>query len=81
MILFFRVKPPLSVVAYSITVLFLGLLSPIIGITPRLLLRDSPMLALVGSRLNRRWFGIVLAGSCAILGYLVIVSATIVWTP
>ena len=81
LILFFRVKPPLSVVAYSITVLFLGLLSPIIGITPRLLLRDSPMLALVGSRLNRRWFGIVLAGSCAILGYLVIVSATIVWTP
>ncbi len=81
LILFFRVKPPLSVVAYSITVLFLGLLSPIIGITPRLLLRDSPMLALVGSRLNRRWFGVVLAGSCAILGYLVIVSATIVWTP
>lgn len=81
LILFVRIKPPLSVIAYSVAVLFLGLLSPIIGITPRLLLRDSPMLALVGSRLNRRWFGVVLAGSCAVLGYLVIVSATIVWTP
>lgn len=81
LILFFRIRPPLSVIAYSVTVLFLGLLSPIIGITPRLLLRDSPMLALVGSRLNRRWFGVILAGSCAVLGYLIIVSATIVWTP
>lgn len=81
LVLFARIRPHLSVVVYVVTVIFMGLLSPIIGITPRLLLRDSPLLATVGSRLNRRWFGVILAGSCAILGFLIIVSTPWTWTP
>ena len=81
LVLFARLKPAREVVVYVATVLVMGLVSPIIGITPRLLLRDAPLLATVGSRLNRRWFGVLLATCCALLGFLIIVSTTVFWTP
>lgn len=80
-ILFVKIRPSVPILVYGVTVIFMGLLSPIVGITPRLLLRDAPLVATVGSRLNNRWFGVLLTASCAILGFLIIFSATPAWTP
>jgi Mannosyltransferase (PIG-V) len=80
-ILFWRIKPTREIVLYSFTVIFMGLLSPVIGITPRLLLRGSPFLSTVGSRLNNRWFGVLLAVSITGLAFLIVVSSSPMWTP
>jgi hypothetical protein len=80
-VLFIRIKPSREIVFYSFAVIFMGLLSPIIGITPRLLLRGSPFLSTVGSRLNRRWFGVALAMSCTMLAFLIVMSSSPIWTP
>jgi len=55
LIMFFRAHPPAPWVGYVVTVLALGALSPIIGITPRLLLRGFALLGATGARLPPVW--------------------------
>ncbi len=53
---------------WSLMALFLGLLSPIVVITPRLLLRAFPLLALAGVALKGRLFTVILvaSGTCMV---------------
>jgi hypothetical protein len=73
-IVFLRARPPATWVGYSLAVLGFGILSPIIGITPRLLLRGFPLLAVLGARLRRPWFEAVLGLSALCLAALAVVS-------
>ena len=62
-------------------VLFIGALSPIIGISPRLLLRGFPLLAHTGATMTRRWFMVVFAISVVAMASLTIMSTSPHWTP
>ena len=62
-------------------VLFIGALSPIIGISPRLLLRGFPLLAHTGATMTRRWFTLVFATSAVAMASLTIMSTSPHWTP
>jgi len=55
-------------------VLAFGAFSPVIGVTPRLLLRCFPLLGVVGARLPRLWFEVVLGLSALCLAALAVVS-------
>lgn len=81
LVLFFRAHPPAPWVGYVVTVLVFGALSPVIGVTPRLLLRDFPLLGLVGAKLPPVWFEVVLAFSVMLLAALTIAAGSWRWTP
>lgn len=81
LIMFFRAHPPAPWVGYVVTVLILGALSPIIGITPRLLLRGFPLLGVTGARLPPVWFEIVLSFSIMLLATLAFAAGLQLWTP
>lgn len=81
LIMFFRAHPPAPWVGYVVTVLILGALSPIIGITPRLLLRGFPLLGVTGARLPPVWFEIVLSFSIMLLATLTFAAGMQLWTP
>jgi uncharacterized membrane protein (DUF485 family) len=81
-VLFVRARPPAIWVAYVATVFALGILSPIIGVTPRLLVRNFPLLGVVGARLPTFWFELVLGCSALLLACLATVSmGTPLFTP
>ena len=63
------------------TVLVFGALSPVIGVTPRLLLRDFPLLGVVGAKLPPVWFEVTLAFSVMLLAALTIAAGGWRWTP
>ena len=81
LIYFWRARVPAPWVAYVVAVLVLGIASPIIGITPRLLLRDFVLLGVVGASLSRRQFEVVIVVSVFALATLTVVSGTPFWTP
>lgn len=81
LILFFRAHPPAPWVGYVVMVLVFGALSPLIGITPRLLLRDFPLLGVVGAKLPPVWFEVVLASSVMLMAALTIAAGSARWTP
>jgi len=67
--------------AYFLSTLALGALSPLVGISPRLLLRSFPLLAFTGATLPRRRYqlvGFVLVVSSVILAIL---STSGTWIP
>ncbi len=78
---FVKVAVPPTWRAYVYGVLAFGLLSPIIGITPRILLRDGPLLGTVGATLDRFRYLLVLAVSIFSLCALTILASTPKWTP
>ena len=78
---FVKVAVPPTWRAYVYSVLAFGLLSPIIGITPRILLRDGPLLGTVGATLDRFRYTIVLSVSLVALCALTILASTPKWTP
>ena len=73
-VLFLRARPPATWIGYSLTVLGFGILSPIIGITPRLILRGFPLLAVAGARLRRPWFEALLGLSALCLAALAVLA-------
>ena len=82
LVIFFRARPPATWVGYVVAVLFFGALSPVIGVTPRLLLRSFPLLGVVGARLPPLWFEAVLGLSAlgmAALGMMAMGGP--LWTP
>ena len=74
LVMFLRAHPPAPWIGYVVTVLAIGILSPIIGITPRLLLRGFPLLGVVGARLESTWFEIVLASSALCMAALAVLA-------
>ena len=74
LVLFFLARPPATWIAYVVAVLAFGIISPVIGITPRLLLRCFPLLGVVGARLPRLWFEVVLGLSALCLAALAVAS-------
>lgn len=82
LVIFFRARPPAPWVGYVVAVLAFGALSPIIGVTPRLLLRGFPLLGVVGARLPRLWFEAVLGLSALLLAALTMMAmGGPLWTP
>ena len=73
-VLFLRARPPATWIGYSLTVLGFGILSPVIGITPRLILRGFPLLAAAGARLRRPWFEALLGLSALCLAALAVLA-------
>jgi len=80
-VMFVRSAPPLTWRGYVYAALTMGIISPIIGMTPRLLLRDAPILGVVGARLTQRSFPYVLSFSVAGLCLLTVLASTPRWTP
>lgn len=78
---FWRARPPLPWAGYVFAVLAMGLISPIVGITPRLLLRGFPLFAVLGVRRSTRVGQVLLILSSGALAVLTILSATWHWTP
>jgi hypothetical protein len=74
LVLFLRAHPPVPWVGYVVAVLAIGILSPIVGITPRLLLRNFPLLGVVGARLHSTWFEIVLGLSTLCMAALAVLA-------
>ncbi len=74
-------RPPRLWVSYIAGVLAMAALSPIIGFSPRVLLRAFPLIAFVGATLQRRWYLYVLAGSAVAMSCLAIISSSAHWTP
>ena len=66
--IFFRARPPATWVGYVVAVLAFGAISPVIGVTPRLLLRGFPLLGVVGAKLPPLWFEVVLGLSRPVHG-------------
>jgi len=68
-------------ITYALVVLGMGAISPIICITPRLLLRAFPLLAAVGATLPKRVFPVALAISVGMMVCLTIFSTSPYWVP
>jgi hypothetical protein len=81
LIAFLRARPPAAWVGYVVAVLSLGVVSPIIGVTPRLILRDFPLLGVVGARLSQRRLLYVLAVCAVAMVSLIVAAATTRFTP
>jgi hypothetical protein len=82
LVIFFRARPPATWVGYVIAVLAFGAISPIIGVTPRLLLRGFPLLGVVGAKLPPLWFEAVLGLSALCMAALgMMAMGGPLWTP
>ncbi len=81
LVYFVRSHPPRPWVGYVFAVVAMGIASPIIGITPRLLLRSFPLFGVVGARLPPLWFEAILTISTMCLCALTIASGNYFWTP
>jgi len=82
LVIFFRARPPGTWIGFVVAVLAFGALSPVIGVTPRLLLRGFPLLGVVGAKLPPLWFEAVLGLSAlcmAALGMMALGGP--LWTP
>ncbi len=80
-VLWRRVRPPLTWSVYAGAVLLFGFLSPIVGISPRLLLRGFPLFAIVAAGLSRRRYVATWVLSALAMCALSIASTSISWTP
>ena len=78
---FVKAKPPSTWAGYVYAVLVFGIVSPIIGITPRLMLRAFPLEGTVGAWLSRPWFGVAITLSALGMVALTIMASTPHWTP
>jgi hypothetical protein len=76
-----RLRPPITWTVYAGAVLVFGFLSPIIGISPRLLLRAFPLLAIVAAGVTRQRFAVIVTVSAIAMCVLTVASTTIAWTP
>jgi hypothetical protein len=76
-----RLRPPITWSVYSGAVLLFGFMSPIVGISPRLLLRGFPLFAMVAAGVSRRRFIVIVTLSAAAMCALTVASTTISWTP
>jgi hypothetical protein len=76
-----RLRPPLTWSVYAGSVLLFGLLSPIVGISPRLLLRGFPLFVFVAAGVSRRRFAVIMTLSALTMCVLTVASTTISWTP
>jgi len=82
LVIFFRARPPNTWIAYVLAVLAFGAISPVIGVTPRLVLRGFPLLGVVGARLPPLWFEAVLGLSALCMAALgVLAMGGPLWTP
>ena len=82
LVIFFRARPPAPWIGYVLAVLAFGAISPVIGVTPRLLLRGFPILGVVGAKLPPVWFEAVLGLSALIMAALGIMAmGGPLWTP
>jgi hypothetical protein len=82
LVIFFRARPPGTWVGYVVAVLAFGAISPIIGVTPRLLLRGFPLLGVVGAKLPPLWFEAVLGLSALCMAALgMMAMGGPLWTP
>ena len=81
LVVFFRARPPATWVSYVIAVLAFGVISPVIGVTPRLLLRGFPLLGAVGARLEGYWFELLLGFFALAMAGLTVLSGGPHWTP
>ncbi len=82
LVLYFKAHPPAPWTGYVLAVLCLGMLSPVVGVTPRLLLRNFPLLGVVGARLPAFWFEIFLGFSTFCLATLAVLAmGSGRWTP
>ena len=82
LVVFFRARPPATWVGYVVAVLAFGALSPVIGVTPRLVLRGFPLLGVVGARLPPLWFEAVLGLSALCMATLgAMAMGGPLWTP
>jgi len=76
-----RLRPPVLWSAYAGAVLAFGVMSPIVGISPRLLVRGFPLFAIVAAGVSVARFRMIVALSAVALGVLTVASTTIAWTP
>jgi len=76
-----RLRPPLEWTVYAAAVLLFGFLSPIVGISPRLLLRGFPLFAIVAAGVSRQRFIVIVTLSAVAMCVLTVASTTIAWTP
>ena len=82
LVIFFRARPPAPWIGYVVAVLAFGAVSPVIGVTPRLLLRGFPLLGVVGARLPPLWFEAVLGLSALCMAALgTMAMGGPLWTP
>jgi hypothetical protein len=82
LVIFFRARPPASWIGYVVAVLAFGAISPVIGVTPRLLLRGFPLLGVVGAKLPPLWFEAVLGLSALTMAALgMMAMGGPLWTP
>ncbi len=80
-VLWRRIRPPLTWSAYAGAVLLFGALSPIVGISPRLLLRGFPLFAVAAASVTRPRFLVLVTLSALAMGVLTVASTTLAWTP
>jgi hypothetical protein len=79
---FFRARPPGTWISYVVAVLAFGAISPVIGVTPRLVLRGFPLLGVVGAKLPGLWFEVVLGLSALSMAALAMMAmGGPLWTP
>ena len=82
LVVFFRARPPGTWVGYVVAVLAFGAISPVIGVTPRLVLRAFPLLGVVGAKLPPVWFEAVLGLSALCMAALgMMAMGGPLWTP
>jgi len=82
LVVFFRARPPATWIGYVVAVLAFGAISPVIGVTPRLVLRGFPLLGVVGARLPPLWFEAVFGLSALCMATLgVMAMGGPLWTP
>ncbi|HEY5305018.1 MAG TPA: hypothetical protein VIJ86_13325 [Acidimicrobiales bacterium] len=80
-VLWRKLRPPPTWSVYAATVLIFGLLSPIVGISPRLLLRGFPLFAVVAASVSRQRYLVIVILSAFAMCALTVASTTISWTP
>jgi Glycosyltransferase family 87 len=82
LVIFFRARPPGTWIGYVVGVLAIGAISPVIGVTPRLVLRGFPLLGVVGAKLPPLWFEVVLGLSALCMAALAMMAmGGPLWTP
>jgi len=82
LVIFFRARPPGTWIGYVMAVLAFGAISPVIGVTPRLVLRGFPLLGVVGAKLPPLWFEAVLGLSALCMATLgAMAMGGPLWTP
>lgn len=82
LVIFFRARPPGTWIGYVVAVLAFGAISPVIGVTPRLVLRAFPLLGVVGAKLPPVWFEAVLGLSALCMATLgAMAMGGPLWTP